>query len=435
MSAISEPVAAQPGVDAAPSPPRALSPINEHDDVVFHGDWDLIMKVTGESGDRRFKVIAANVACASPIWRKIVYGDSAMERPAIGDWILDFDDSAKALEILLRIVHYGFNKVPMAPSLDDLYEITRLTSKYRCTHLVFPWAAKWVGPFANFDLHQDAPRKNHKAAWIAWEFGAVKLFENMADSMIATSSVDEDGHLVNQAGIRLQDLVLPAGLLDRIITTRSETISKMLAKVQEPIDHTTGVKRNNDAKYCQIGTDVPKCEAMLLGSCLPKLIRAGLFPVPDAKNYKHSIGNLKLQAFDLVTFHWEGRNHLPHKSHTNCDLGFGKAIMKVLCEMAIPLDCDHYEHLFKQAEIVGLVNDIELASFKKKLCPTAKSFKPNAETESVNESIKAEDDDVKSHGSRKEEDGVKGEKDSASGSPKGSDTSAVAKEERGPDEA
>lgn len=226
-------------VDITLSPPRPLSPIEEHGDldgasavaksdhgnnddhasVTFHPDWDAVIKLKGKSGVIQFKVVSGNIAAASPVWRSAMYGDSGKPqiRPGKENLVLKVEDNAKALETLLRIIHYDFAKVPKNLSLDDVYEITRLTSKYQCTRLVYPWASKWVGLLETYLQNADCPFGNYKAAWIAWELGSVKLFKDMMDSLIVTTNVDKDGEVVNKAGLKLKDLILPSGFLGMLI--------------------------------------------------------------------------------------------------------------------------------------------------------------------------------------------------------------------------
>jgi hypothetical protein len=210
--------------DPKQSPARSLTPAQEHIDadgkhctaIVFHPNWDTTIMVKGESATTEFKVSSSSIANASPIWSKAVYGDSVNSCPPKHDLIIELEDNSKALDILLRIIHYEFIKVPKKPELDELYEVTRLTSKYKCTHLVYPWANKWVDCLSTFVAGDKSATDNHKGTWIAWELGAFKLFKRMADSIVSNSMVDSDGDLVNKSGAKFKNLALPPGLLGKL---------------------------------------------------------------------------------------------------------------------------------------------------------------------------------------------------------------------------
>jgi hypothetical protein len=238
MSTPTEVTSSDPGTTLGNpiSPPRPLTPIKEHEDtngsqvvaksetgdichasVTFNPDWDTVMQLQGKSGIVQFKVASSNVAAASPVWRNTFYADSAIVRPSKETLALELEDNVEALETLFRIVHYEFSKVPKKLSLDELYQVTRLTSKYQCTQLVYPWACKWISPLATYLSNEDCPTGNHKAAWIAWELGDVKLLRDMLDSIIVTAEVDSDGELINQAGTKLKDLILPSGSLGKLL--------------------------------------------------------------------------------------------------------------------------------------------------------------------------------------------------------------------------
>jgi hypothetical protein len=163
-------------------------------------------------------------------------------------------------------------------------------------------------------------------------------------------------------------------LSDRIITVRADTIGKLLAVVQAAINHLSGVERDPNAKYCKTGTDTTKCETMMLGSALPKLMVAGLFPVPDTPKFKDSIQTLKGHLYGIEFQHWEGKDYVPHKSHSRCNLLLKESILDILEHMPAPIENLHMTHLNKQCAISGIDNGNLLAAYQP-LNPTAGDFK------------------------------------------------------------
>jgi hypothetical protein len=76
---------------------------------------------------------------------------------------------------------------------------------------------------------------------------------------------------------------------------------------------------------------------MMLGSVIPALTRAGLFPVPEAEGFTDSIKNLKDKLDNVKIIPYIGKEWMPHMSHENCDLGFSQSVMTCLKEMTVPL--------------------------------------------------------------------------------------------------
>ncbi len=216
---------------------------DSHDDVTrdvdmrLHADSDAVFRVSGCRPLRLFGVVASCAAAASPVWRRLLYGDDdddddddgkgeavAGARPRDGDgdraWIVDIDADPQALCTLLLIAHYRFREVPPDMPRADLYSLTLLTSRLRCTHLVYPWARRWAAGFSAFAADDEAcPAHCHEVAWIAWELGDAGLFRDMVRALVLGSRLDADGEtLVNVLGQGLRDMILPEGILGEFIT-------------------------------------------------------------------------------------------------------------------------------------------------------------------------------------------------------------------------
>ncbi|RYP37180.1 hypothetical protein DL768_010893 [Monosporascus sp. mg162] len=100
--------------------------------VTFHVGSDTTLQITNGDAVTKFMVSSGSVATASPAWREMLYGQDAKPGSSKGDWLVAIDAHPKALSILLRFVHYQFHKVPAELPLDDLYELTLLTSRNQC---------------------------------------------------------------------------------------------------------------------------------------------------------------------------------------------------------------------------------------------------------------------------------------------------------------
>ncbi|KAK8078713.1 hypothetical protein PG994_002520 [Apiospora phragmitis] len=300
--------------------------VNKDALVVFHDASDITLSVNGSSGVTEYKVCSMNLATASDVLRAVIFGKDGQKSVADGNVTLDIGEvDPNALNILLRIAHFDFAKVPRELSLDDLCAVTALTSKYNCTGLVMPWAPNWLGPLADLQNDESCVVFNHKAANIAWELGNAKLLRQMVKNMTASAKLDSDGDLVHATGTKLKDLVLPAGILEEITTIRSETLAKILSSIQEAFDNVTG--HTGAVKYCKTGIDSDKCETMMLGSSVSQLLMAGLFPIPQAAD--------------------------------GCNLRFKESAQAAIKGMTDPLKEAHVEHLKKQSAVSGVDSHID----------------------------------------------------------------------------
>lgn len=76
---------------------------------------------------------------------------------------------------------------------------------------------------------------------------------------------------------------------------------------------------------------------MMLGSIIPALAKAGLFPVPEPEKFTGSIVTLKNELDNVKTIPYVGKEWMPHTSHENCNLGFRESVIACLKEMIVPL--------------------------------------------------------------------------------------------------
>ncbi|KAK7959947.1 uncharacterized protein PG986_004801 [Apiospora aurea] len=324
--------------------------------IVFHNAADVTLNVKGSFGAVEYKVSGMNLATASDVLRAIIFGKDG-KSATDGNVDLDIGEvQLNALETLMRIAHFDFAKVPAEVSLEGLCAVTNLTSKFQSTGLTMPWASQWLRPFAQLHKDDSSAAVNHKAAFIAWELGDAKLLRNMVKSLTMTAKVDGDGDLVNAAGTKLEDLVLPAGILDEITAIRTETVEKILTAIEAALEAVSA--HTGEVKFCKTGVDAEKCETMMFGSAVTQLLSAGLFPVPKAAQYKESIASLVSRIEGVVLQHWEGRNYAPHASHSGCNLKFKENTKAAVKGMADPLKEAHIEHLKKQSAASGVNSHI-----------------------------------------------------------------------------
>lgn len=169
------------------------------------------------------KVLSANLASASPVRRVMVYGSvCTQDHGGVREGMMYVDGDYAALNTLFSIVHYQFNRIPDTLSLDELYEIALVVSQYKCTHLIYPWADKWMKGLSEYRI--TAPYNLcHKALFVAWTLGDSELFCNMADALIVSTEVNELGELVDVDGMELRSMALPEGFIGKYLQSPTTT--------------------------------------------------------------------------------------------------------------------------------------------------------------------------------------------------------------------
>ncbi|KAI8628376.1 hypothetical protein F5Y19DRAFT_476356 [Xylariaceae sp. FL1651] len=379
-----------------PPPPRALTPIQESESsdietiqpklsnaqstnscniTSFHSDADLKVIVQQPGGDitTTYMVCACAMACASPLWRSMLFYNTAQARGAEGeikenlDQTLKLEGDAEAIGVLFRIIHYDFSHVPEEPTLDQLFELCLNACRFRCTHLFHPWANKWISSMSTFVSEAHCHPECHKALHIAWTFGDIDLFRDMIDALIVSTKIDAKGRIVNISGKPLDDMLLNLNVLPIITETRIATVAKILDAVKTPIESLSSTDRNPRSSYCKIGKDSKECEAMMLGSVLPALMKAGLFPVPEPHNFTGSLLELKYRLDEIKMLPYIGRDWVPHKAHDNCNLGFCESVTTCLKEMPVPLSDYIMSWMSEQAKICGIEAGDELAKYRQQV--------------------------------------------------------------------
>ncbi|KAJ2989572.1 hypothetical protein NUW58_g3406 [Xylaria curta] len=361
------------------STPRALTPIPEADSgserliTTFHPDADLEVIIQAHNDDPTiYMVCASALACASPIWRSMLYHDVAHARNAEGEiesgqnQTMKLDGDPEAIGLLFRIVHYDFSYLPKEPTLGQLFEIGKSACQYKCTRILYPWAEQWTTRLANFVAEVDCYSECHKAVFIAWTFGDMKLYRETVDALIVSAKIDVQGKIVNISGQPLEEMLMPVDLLKIITETRASTVAKILDAIKGPIQILSSGEQFQPSAYCKVGKDSQACEVMMLGSVIPALTKAGLFPVPEPKTFTGSIEDLKNKIDKVKTIPYVGKEWMPHMSHESCNLGFRESVMACLKGMTVPLSAVIMSWMSNQADTCGIKATEELQEWRRR---------------------------------------------------------------------
>ncbi|KAI1741510.1 hypothetical protein F4680DRAFT_464532 [Xylaria scruposa] len=362
--------------ELTPTTPRALTPIPETDTASeisatsFHRDADLEVVIPKSNGEHTiYSVCASALACASPTWRTMLYRHAEFARvnnKQDQSRTMKLTGDPEAIGVLFRIIHYDFKHVPKEPTLDQMFELAKSACQYKCTHILYPWARQWVASLTNFVAEVDCYVECHKALYVAWTFGELKLYRETVDALIVSAKIDGNGKIVNIAGKPLEDMLMPHDLLEVIIETRASTVAKILDAVKAPIEVLSSGEQNQHDTYCKVGKDSQACEIMMLGSAIPALTKAGLFPVPEPEKFTGSIETLKNSLDSVKTIPYIGKEWMPHMSHEGCNLGFRESITTCLKEMMVPLGAGIMGWLSDQADTCGIRATRELEEWRQR---------------------------------------------------------------------
>ncbi|KAI0441589.1 hypothetical protein F4803DRAFT_562953 [Xylaria telfairii] len=358
--------------------PRALTPIPEADaaseypTIVFHPDADLeVIIPTSNENPTTYMVCSSALACASTIWRTMIYHDAAGTRNANYDTKQDRSQTMtlsghpEAIGLLFQIIHYDFKHVPTEPTLNELFELCKSACQYKCAHILYPWARQWSESLSNFVADVDCYAECHKALHIAWTFGELKLYREAVDALIVSATIDPNGKIVNISGQPLEDMLMPHDLLEVIIETRASTVAKILDGIKKPIEALSSGETQRPT-YCKVSKDTQACEFMMLGSIIPALTKAGLFPVPETEKFTGSIVTLKNELDKVKTIPYVGKEWMPHTSHESCNLGFRESLIACLKEMIVPLSAGIMSWMSDQANTCGIKATSELEEWRQR---------------------------------------------------------------------
>ncbi|KAI0912657.1 hypothetical protein F4823DRAFT_580667 [Ustulina deusta] len=359
--------------------PRSLTPILETEaraessSTRFHRDADLqVIIVTPHGNPAIYMVCGPAVACASLVWRSMLYRDAtyahdARDETKLGQvQTMKLNGDPEALGLLFRIIHYDFSHVPKEPTLNQLFELGKSACQYRCTHILYPWADQWMSRLSNFVAEDNCYSECHKALYVAWTFGELKLFRDMVDAFIVSTKIDSNGKIVNISGQPLEDMLMPCDILKIIAETRASTIANILDIIKKPIHALSYGEQSQCSTYCKVGKDSQACEIMMLGSIIPALAQAGLFPIPEPEKFTGSIEDLKNKLDKIKIIPYVGKEWMPHMSHESCDLGFRESVMTCLKSMMVPLSSSIMSWMSDQAKSCGVEPTRELEEWQHK---------------------------------------------------------------------
>ncbi|KAM3518516.1 hypothetical protein NHJ13051_008120 [Beauveria bassiana] len=180
--------------------------------VIFDNHGDIEVQVSG--GTTRYIVCSRAVSRMSPVLRSQTRQDSVTDtqdrcnrRRVILELNGNDDDS---LTILFNIAHAHFLAVPRTLDIKQMYNLSTLTSRYKCTSILDPWVESWIAGVEGTVRRDDMAMM----LWVLWELGFSDNFCTMAHRV----TVELDAS-------RLCDIRLAS------LQALFDTVAEMLAKL------------------------------------------------------------------------------------------------------------------------------------------------------------------------------------------------------------
>ncbi|KAG8359097.1 hypothetical protein FVEN_g3405 [Fusarium venenatum] len=157
--------------------------------IRFDRSGDLHLKV-GTNHSRNMLVDSRALERASAKLHAVI---SESAKGNDGDqWTIEFpDDDPKSFAILLNLIHARFEKVTAIVTLDRLFGVCTLASKYDMTSVLRPVAERWYMSARTIDIGSI-----FKMAFIAWELGFATDFGEIVGYITHNCSLDDDSELV-----------------------------------------------------------------------------------------------------------------------------------------------------------------------------------------------------------------------------------------------
>lgn len=312
---------------------------------------DLTLRLGCSEGicsPKRFLVCSRTLSRVSPVLERMLYGSFAESNFTSSNWTIDLPNvDVSAFALFAAISHGQLARIPKSLSIDGLFHLTTLTHYYDATAMLAPWAERWLASIR--EPSSDDELEMYRVLWIARELGEKRTFEITAHRLVLESkmTVKRDSLLEKLGGHLLE-------IVDRIDEIRETTIAAMLALFRELSDILVVV--DEKPRWCKYASYMGphRCESMILGSVVFCLTRAGLWPIPEAKEVGESVISLYRQLTSIV-IHDIGQAERKGDDHARCNpRGFLlERLQRVMADMADPLVEGEREYVNKQAQKLG----------------------------------------------------------------------------------
>ncbi|KAI1660622.1 hypothetical protein F4813DRAFT_299466 [Daldinia decipiens] len=300
-----------------------------------------------------FTVCSRSLARASPVFDRMLYGSFSEgwsnQAKDAEDWIVNLpEDKPAAMAVLLSVTHAHFEQIPKTPSVDELYDLTVLSHFYDVTRTLGPWSNKWMATVEK--LERESRELMPKVLWISWEMGWKNNFSALSRRMV----LECEAAIFSTSTDQIQ---YPPDIIERISKIRVQTIRALLDIFGEMIENLAVV--DEKPRWCRhaVWMGPHKCESMILGSIIFCLIRAGLWPLPDADEVEESVIAIYSKMTNII-IHDIGAADNSQVDHNECNPGpfLFDRVQAVMGEIPNPVTTLHSEYMEKQVRKFELTN-------------------------------------------------------------------------------
>ncbi|KAF4971073.1 hypothetical protein FSARC_2021 [Fusarium sarcochroum] len=160
--------------------------------IQFDSNGDLLLRVG--SDPVRGMIVDSRALCRASTELQAVLSRSGKENTNTNtnSWTVDLpDDDPTPFALLLNLIHARFEKIPAQVSVNQLYGICVLTSKYKMTEVLRPVAERWYKPIARPSNYGSL----FKMAFVSWELGFADDLSQAAGHIVHNCRLNEDNQL------------------------------------------------------------------------------------------------------------------------------------------------------------------------------------------------------------------------------------------------
>jgi len=181
-------------------------------------------------------VSSAAMALASPVWKKFVFPPwqakgASSQLELVNDCMIsesanlsstmkelhndsenmakstsiDFsEDNAQALQLLLRIVHLQFDRLPISIDCKLLFHLAELCDQYLCLNIVQPWLQRWIDESHIVPNEFNNVIAPTQCLFTYWTFGLDDDFRSLASRMVTATRFEngeyrtDDNHVLGE---------------------------------------------------------------------------------------------------------------------------------------------------------------------------------------------------------------------------------------------
>lgn len=181
-------------------------------DVIFDPSGDLELIVGECDRQRKFRVSSKAMCLVSLVWRAMLDPSGYfMEAQPVKGRVTFPEDDGDTMHLLLCVVHYKFNLIPLGLKYEKLFNLAILCDKYDTVDILYPWLPKWLEDLTAIAI--DSGKEG--SLFISWVFKDATTFERVAQKLVKEISIDKSGERItrNGRGLEVLEQYIPQGVM------------------------------------------------------------------------------------------------------------------------------------------------------------------------------------------------------------------------------